>query len=63
MRMLNRAIEDAADASEFIKKLQECRDDQLREAKRLQGESRTDRRARERAERKAAIKAQSKVKA
>lgn len=61
MRMLNRAIEDAADFSAFRDALMQ-RNPSTPEPERIDGENRTQRRARERAERKAAAK-QPKVKA
>lgn len=50
MRMMNRAIEDAADASDFINKLQQPNTNlQQRQEPKLTGESRTQYRARMRA--------------
>lgn len=61
MRMLNRAIEDAADFGAFRDALMQRNPNQP-EPERIDGENRMQRCARERAERKAAAK-QPKVKA
>jgi hypothetical protein len=62
MRMLNRAIEDAADFGAFRDALM-ARNPTAPEPARRDGEGRTARRARDRAERKAATKTLPKVKA
>jgi hypothetical protein len=59
--MFNRAIEDAADFSEFRDALTRRNLDLVEAEQRRENESRGQRRARERAERKAATKAKVKA--
>lgn len=76
MEMLNRAIEDASDFQNMVRKLESESDEKMRALRAAMAErrdpvpaqggmfeNRTQRRARERAERKAALKAESKVRA
>lgn len=62
MRMMNELISDALDSQKFVDKLKAGEltfPDRMINPKRYEGESRTERRARERAEAKAARKAKA----